>query len=300
MAGFHFVTSWTPTLLVQAGLSATEGITGGTLVNVGGMFGAALLGLLAARFALRNVLIGHLLGTAVLLGLFISATSPLALAPRRRRRRRPVRQRLCRRLLRARPDRLRPRGAHHGSGHGAGHRPDRLDRLPRPQNQWYVAAYGREIGRELFSRTVCGESILFWRHGRAGHGHVRPLRAPPLPALAGPEPARRRHRGRRPPRLHLRRRRRLRGRARPDPRVPPGRAPTRSSSRTRSSGSGSASPTGPTPPHPARAVARLPRLHRRLGDGAARGPLRAAGGQPGPPGRCTSSGSSRRRSASPC
>ena len=31
------------------------------------------------------------------------------------------------------------------------------------RNQWYVAAYGREIGHELFSRTVCGESILFWR-----------------------------------------------------------------------------------------------------------------------------------------
>jgi phenylpropionate dioxygenase-like ring-hydroxylating dioxygenase large terminal subunit len=32
-----------------------------------------------------------------------------------------------------------------------------------PRNQWYVAAFGREIGRDLFSRTVCGESILFWR-----------------------------------------------------------------------------------------------------------------------------------------
>ncbi|RKR92308.1 vanillate O-demethylase monooxygenase subunit [Micromonospora pisi] len=31
------------------------------------------------------------------------------------------------------------------------------------RNQWYVAAYGTEIGRELFSRTVCGESILLWR-----------------------------------------------------------------------------------------------------------------------------------------
>jgi len=31
------------------------------------------------------------------------------------------------------------------------------------RNQWYVAAYGTEVGRELFSRTVCGESILFWR-----------------------------------------------------------------------------------------------------------------------------------------
>ncbi|NUO97459.1 MAG: aromatic ring-hydroxylating dioxygenase subunit alpha [Nonomuraea sp.] len=36
-----------------------------------------------------------------------------------------------------------------------------------PRDQWYVAAYGREIGHELFSRTVCGESILFWRT-RAG------------------------------------------------------------------------------------------------------------------------------------
>ncbi|MBP2703952.1 aromatic ring-hydroxylating dioxygenase subunit alpha [Microbispora sp. RL4-1S] len=32
-----------------------------------------------------------------------------------------------------------------------------------PRDQWYVAAYGREIGHELFSRTVCNESILFWR-----------------------------------------------------------------------------------------------------------------------------------------
>ena len=36
------------------------------------------------------------------------------------------------------------------------------------RNQWYVAAYGREVGRELFSRTICGESILFWRT-EAGH-----------------------------------------------------------------------------------------------------------------------------------
>ncbi len=31
------------------------------------------------------------------------------------------------------------------------------------RNQWYVAAYGREVGREVFGRTICGESILFWR-----------------------------------------------------------------------------------------------------------------------------------------
>ena len=31
------------------------------------------------------------------------------------------------------------------------------------RNQWYVAAYPTEVGRELFTRTICGESILFWR-----------------------------------------------------------------------------------------------------------------------------------------
>lgn len=80
MAGFYFVTSWTPTLLVDAGLSASQGITGGTLLNVGGIFGAALLGLLATRYALRNVLIAYLVITAALLAVFIASTSSLALA----------------------------------------------------------------------------------------------------------------------------------------------------------------------------------------------------------------------------
>lgn len=31
------------------------------------------------------------------------------------------------------------------------------------RNQWYVAAYGREVGRELFARSICGEPLLLWR-----------------------------------------------------------------------------------------------------------------------------------------
>lgn len=80
MAGFYFVTSWTPMLLVEAGLTPGQGIAGGTLLNVGGIFGAALLGLLATRFALRNVLIAYLVITAALLAVFIASTSSLALA----------------------------------------------------------------------------------------------------------------------------------------------------------------------------------------------------------------------------
>ncbi|MFC5952103.1 MFS transporter [Pseudonocardia lutea] len=80
MAGFYFVTSWTPTLLVEAGLSPTAGIAGGTLLNVGGIFGAALLGLLAAKFALRTVLATYLVATGALLAIFIGASSSLTLA----------------------------------------------------------------------------------------------------------------------------------------------------------------------------------------------------------------------------
>ncbi len=32
-----------------------------------------------------------------------------------------------------------------------------------PRNHWYVAAYSREIGGDLFARTICGEPVLFWR-----------------------------------------------------------------------------------------------------------------------------------------
>ena len=31
------------------------------------------------------------------------------------------------------------------------------------RNQWYVAAYGREVGRELFGRTILGEPIVLYR-----------------------------------------------------------------------------------------------------------------------------------------
>ncbi|BBG04074.1 MULTISPECIES: MFS transporter [Pseudonocardia] len=80
MAGFYVVTSWTPTLLVEAGLSESQGLTGGTLLNLGGIFGTLLLGLLAARWTLRSVLIGYMLATGVLLAVFLPALGWLAVA----------------------------------------------------------------------------------------------------------------------------------------------------------------------------------------------------------------------------
>jgi benzoate transport len=80
LGGFYFVTGWTPTLLTEAGLSASQGITGGTLLNLGGIFGAILLGALSARFAPRSVLIAFLATTAVLVAGFTVATSSLTAA----------------------------------------------------------------------------------------------------------------------------------------------------------------------------------------------------------------------------
>ncbi|BAN50870.1 putative major facilitator superfamily transporter [Metapseudomonas resinovorans NBRC 106553] len=80
MFGFYFIMSWTPKLLVAAGLSAQEGITGGVLLSVGGIFGAALLGGLSARFSLAGVLGAFMLVTAALLVAFVFGATSLATA----------------------------------------------------------------------------------------------------------------------------------------------------------------------------------------------------------------------------
>lgn len=80
MAAFYFVTSWTPTLLVEAGMSSTQSLTGGTLLNLGGVFGTALLGALAARYALNSVLRVYLFVSAALVMIFAASTGTLVLA----------------------------------------------------------------------------------------------------------------------------------------------------------------------------------------------------------------------------
>lgn len=80
MFGFYFIMSWTPKLLVAAGLSAQQGITGGVLLSVGGIFGAALIGALASRWPLARVLAMFMLITAGLLLLFVGFGSSIAAA----------------------------------------------------------------------------------------------------------------------------------------------------------------------------------------------------------------------------
>jgi benzoate transport len=80
MFGFYFVMSWTPKLLVAAGLSNQQGITGGVLLNVGGIVGTSLIGLLAARYRLPRVLMSYLVLNALFLSIFLYFTSTLSMA----------------------------------------------------------------------------------------------------------------------------------------------------------------------------------------------------------------------------
>jgi benzoate transport len=80
MFSFYFALSWTPKLLVSAGLSAQQGITGGVLLNVGGIVGGSMFGILAARLKLRALTASNLLITAALLAAFGYFTSTLTAA----------------------------------------------------------------------------------------------------------------------------------------------------------------------------------------------------------------------------
>jgi len=70
MLSFYFVLSWTPTLLTGAGLRAEQGISGGVLMNIGGIFGGVTLGYLTARFSAHRLTALHMLLCAVFMTLF--------------------------------------------------------------------------------------------------------------------------------------------------------------------------------------------------------------------------------------
>jgi benzoate transport len=70
MAGFYFIMSWTPRLLTAAGLSASQGLTGGILLNLGGIAGCGLYAWAASRVDARRLLTVALVTTALLIGAF--------------------------------------------------------------------------------------------------------------------------------------------------------------------------------------------------------------------------------------
>ncbi len=80
MAAFYFFVSWTPRLLNAAGLSATQGLTAGVLLNLGGILGCGGFAVAAARADARRLLIGSLIGSALLIAAFGAVVHRLDLA----------------------------------------------------------------------------------------------------------------------------------------------------------------------------------------------------------------------------
>jgi benzoate transport len=77
---FYFASSWTPTLLLEAGLSGQQGISGGVLFSIGGVSGAVLLGVLAQRIEPRRLTGTYFTLAALALVLYSCSLGALATA----------------------------------------------------------------------------------------------------------------------------------------------------------------------------------------------------------------------------
>jgi len=76
MLSFYFVLSWTPRLLVQAGMSAQQGVTGGVLLNLGGIIGGSIFAWLSVKRGLKPLSIACFLLTALTMAAYANlATS---------------------------------------------------------------------------------------------------------------------------------------------------------------------------------------------------------------------------------
>ncbi|GJH27011.1 MFS transporter [Caballeronia novacaledonica] len=76
MFSIYFVLSWTPKLIVAGGASPHDGLRAGILLNVGGIFGGALFGLIAIKLGTRLLVSVYFVVTALLfayLGMQLSA-----------------------------------------------------------------------------------------------------------------------------------------------------------------------------------------------------------------------------------
>lgn len=80
MFGFYFVNSWTPKLLVTAGMTESQGVVGGLMLTLGGTFGSLLFGALTTKWSPRKVLLVFTVLSSITMVLFISAVGILALA----------------------------------------------------------------------------------------------------------------------------------------------------------------------------------------------------------------------------
>jgi predicted MFS family arabinose efflux permease len=80
MFGFYFVMSWTPKILIAMGMSRDQGVSTGILISVGGIFGAAIIGLLASRIKIFHALSLFLGLTALCIFLFVAVSAQVSIA----------------------------------------------------------------------------------------------------------------------------------------------------------------------------------------------------------------------------
>lgn len=80
MFSFYFISSWTPALLKEAGMTTEQSVSVGMMISLGGTCGALIYGLLASRWTARAVLILFTVLSSAAVMLFIWSSSILWLA----------------------------------------------------------------------------------------------------------------------------------------------------------------------------------------------------------------------------
>jgi benzoate transport len=80
MFAFYFVNSWTPRLMVEAGMTVDQGVVVGMALALGGAAGSVLYGALAARASRERLLLVFLLLSAAAIVAFVLSTGVLVLA----------------------------------------------------------------------------------------------------------------------------------------------------------------------------------------------------------------------------
>jgi len=77
MFAFYFVNSWTPRLMVEAGMTVDQGVVVGMALAIGGAAGSVLYGLLAARVSRERLLVVFLVAGAASIVVFVLSTAVL-------------------------------------------------------------------------------------------------------------------------------------------------------------------------------------------------------------------------------
>lgn len=80
MFSFYFITSWTPALLKDAGMTVEESIQVGMMISFGGAGGSLIYGVLASRWSARATLIAFTVASSVAIVIFIFSSLSLNVA----------------------------------------------------------------------------------------------------------------------------------------------------------------------------------------------------------------------------